>query len=532
MTEAAIQQESAPEIESRHHLTWIQRAGKIAAGLTLISGAGAAAGTMAMPTEVTIGPHRAEVELTLDPRLHLDLGFLGSASMPMPGDHIVGGAHVTLKEVPAGDNTELGATELAQYQRFFTEAGLQSDAEAAAEALAERALHSAGIALALSGFALWAIGAAGRRAIHETGTSRRFKLSTLTIATMTALTASTATNEATPQRQDSNAILEAAGLQDVHVEGKILEAVVYKYGPNAVKYMRDVNAYYQDIGLSLATAYDTKRKQEALSLKPLNQQINQGKTDQILWISDNHCNTGMSQVAGQFARTLNAPFILDTGDATLGGTAAEKPCLSVLPQQAGDTPIVMALGNHDDAAITAAQARSLQYIVLDGKPTLVKGYTIIGEPDVMRSPLNIPFHQVGDVTREEQGARVARASCEAGGVDIMALHEPETVAAATATACAKFIGSGHMHRVIPPKAYSNALGTSGFTMTNGTSGGAAESKVTVGSRLGKDATLTVLIFDKTTHDPLGVRVITIKPDKQVIVGDIQPLQLAEPDVTP
>jgi len=507
-------------------IDWWLQARRVVAGTGMAAAAfagGAAVGTMAVPTQVEIGPHEASAQLTFDNTLQMDLGPLGRITAPSPmhiGPFDVGGVKVTVEQIPNGDGAPLGATEITAYEQFFTQAGRTSDIERAQSALTERALTSGAGALAGGAVLWWLLGARGRETAAEVMKSRRMSL--LVAGTMASLLLTSTVPSRDAQGAKESAVLEAAGLHGVEVEGKIMEALVYQYGPDILEYIQETDAYYREIKSNLFTAYEAKRAAERAEPTTLSELVAGGQAEEVVWVSDNHCNTETAAIVAEFANTIKSVLILDSGDQTLGGTRAEKRCVAVMPN-ATDIPIVVALGNHDDKTTTGGQDRELGYTVLAGKTVEVAGYRILGDADVMRSPIGVPYHQVGPETIEEQGERIAAQAQEDGDVDIVLMHEPTAGVPAAQAGNAKLIATGHTHTVQLPKAIIGENGEVVYAMTNGSTGGAAPNKITFESKLGKDATITVLVFDKLTKDPLGYRIITLHTDKSVEVGDLTPM---------
>lgn len=323
-----------------------------------------------------------------------------------------------------------------------------------------------------------------------------------------------------------NAVLASMGVHDVTVEGKVLETLVNTYGPQAVNYIRDLDKYYKDINATLQTAIKEKQQEEKENPTALSRMLELGRAESVLWISDNHCNTETAGIAADVAKATHAVMVMDSGDQTMGGTAAERLCVAILPQRLGkDIPIVVALGNHDARDVTARMDKELGYVVLEGKPTKVKGYTIVGDSDVMRSEFNVPYRQIGPESVAEEGQRIAEVACDTTDVDIVLTHEPEAANPSAEQACAPFVGSGHTHSYKGPKIHFSADGKVSYQMVNGTTGGAAPDRMTFESKLGKDATIVQLVFDKQTKTPLGYRTIVMHPDKTVTVGNLEAYEL-------
>ena len=499
-------------------------AAKKAGAVSMLAGTTFVGGFLAadmMPTDVALGPHDGTVQLTAANQATLDLGPIGSVSTksPVPSWIGAGGIKITLREIPDGDGTTLGAGEIKQYEQFFTEPGRDALVQTVEDALIHRGLEGGGIAAGGALLSYWLLQARGREAIGEALRSRRLRATGMVMASMVMLAGSNHV-EAQPAPPE-NAVLASLGVHGIRVDGKVLETVIDKYGPAAIKYIKELDAYYDGIDKNLFDALKLKEKQEKDNPTPLTEKIADGSAEQALWISDNHCNTETAGIAADVARHIKATFVLDSGDQTMGGTAAERLCVAILPQRlGGEVPIVVSLGNHDSRDVTARMDKELGYVVLDGRVTKVKGYTFVGDGDVNRSEFNVPFRQLGPESTAEESKRIAEVACKNGDVDIVMAHEPEAGIESARGNCARLVISGHTHIASgPDKFLSEDRDKLTYRMVNGTTGGAAPDKMTFESKLGKDATMIVLIFDKETKQPIGYRNIVLHPNQSVSISD-------------
>ncbi|HEU4914421.1 MAG TPA: metallophosphoesterase [Candidatus Saccharimonadales bacterium] len=529
--------QAAPEADIDDGPDWLLHAKQVGAvallaGTTFIGGF--AAGIM-LPTHAELGPHDSTVQLTLDNRATVDLGPIGSISTKSPlglGPIDIAGVKVTVKQIPDGDGSTLGAGEIRQYEQFFTEPGRRALQESATDALVERGMQAGGIVTSVTLLGYWLLQPKGREAIAKAASSRRSVCTALLAAGALTLSGSSALGGSVERPE--NQVLASVGVHDVSIDGKVLETLVNKYGPQAINYIRDLDTYYNEIEDNLFSALAAAQKAEAADKDGLAHMIESGKAESALWISDNHCNTETAAIAADVAQKIDAAFVLDSGDQTMGGTEAERLCVSILPQRLGsEIPIVVSLGNHDDRQVTARMDRELGYTVLEGKPTKVKGYTFVGDSDVMRSAFNVPYRQDGFETLAEQGERLANTACSASGIDIVMAHEPAAGLPAAEQTCAPLVISGHTHQATEPKVFVTPDGQRvTYQMVNGTTGGAAPDKMTFESKLGQDATMIQLVFDKSSKAPLGYRSIVLHPDKTVTIGALVPFVPPEKSQAP
>lgn len=507
-----------------------RRAGA-AAALAGVAFLGGLVGDM-LPTPVELGPHDATVQITTANRVTADLGPIGTISAKSPihaGPITLGGIKITVREIPDGDGTPMGKNEIQQYEQFFSEPGRKTIESAIEDALLRRALESGAIALGGVLLAGWLLRANGRAAVLEAFRSRR--MMAVAGATMASLMLAGSVHDSSSQAPPENAVLASVGVHGVTVTGKPLETAVNTYGPQVINYLHALDAYYGALGHDLLTAYDLRRAQEKED--PTNEvvsKMNEGTTDSVLWISDNHCNTETAAIAADAAKRIHAIFVMDTGDQTMGGTPAERLCVAVLPQRLDNKiPIVVALGNHDNHDVTASLDRDLGYTVLEGKVVTVKGYSILGDSDVMSNTFGVDYHQDGPESQADISARLAATAQHAGGVDLLMIHEPRQASATVEGGWAAFAASGHTHVESGPDITTSPDGERyTIRMINGTTAGAAPNKMTFESRLGKDSTMIELVFDKKSKEPLGYRNLIMHPNGTVEVSDVVPFK--KPDL--
>jgi hypothetical protein len=503
----------------------VERLKRVGAYATLAAAGftgGAIYGAMS-PANVTLGPHEATVQVIAADELQIDLGPLGELSVESHTP--IGGVKVVVKEVPDGDGATADQSEAKQYTQFFSEPERQTMQHEATWSIAKHALTYGGIGAGSALLGGWAIGRRGRQATKDVLQSRRLQAVLGVGLSLGILTGSSQIETSKPFAQDP--FLASIGLPGVHMDGKLLEIIASKFGPDTIGYLHNLDDYYREIETNVQTAYDAKLAQEA-TISPA---ASQKETEDAVWISDNHCNTQTASIAAGLANKISAVFVLDSGDQTMGGTAAERPCAAALPNRLDDgIPMVVSLGNHDSRDVTAKMDKDLGYKVLDSTPIEVNGYRFLGDSDVNRSEFNVPFHQVGPESTKQQAARLADAAAKAGDIDIAMTHEPETGNDIAQRTLAKLVLAGHTHVFRAPTTTISPDGTEAtYQMVNGTTGGAAPNKMTFESRLGKDATIVILRFDKQTKSPIAYRTIVMHPDKTVQISNMVPFA---PNVPP
>jgi hypothetical protein len=516
----------------------VARKAAVIGTLGAIGAVGAASASLMSANEGSLGPHRIEASLNpFSPDAELEIGGFGSfiRRTPLHVDSFDIGIKIELKEIPSGDGAVLGTNELQKYLQLFSTAGLASDLQANGRQMSERAAWYGLLGLGLGMVSYPLVGSRGRTALANGLRSGRGKALRLGLAGLLPLMGipSDLSYTAEPVAY-GNPVLEAAGWPGVKAKGLILETVVNKIGAEVVHRLQDKDHFYQGLQDAFGPSYEAQLLKEQETPSALVQRMQRGETETILWGSDMHCNLDMAAILAIVAKKMGAVLIIDSGDTTMGGTAAEKFCLKVLPEKTNhQIPILFAPGNHDSST-TIQQATDVGYYSFDRNKIIeIAGYKIAGGPDHMRSAPGVPYHLEGTETPQQQSKELAKIACEAGGVNLAVLHEAKTDI--VEQGCASFLLSGHIHIIKPPvqhKAPTVAPYTIAYNMINGTTGGGEEGQFTFMSKLGKDATMIQLICDKQTKKPLGYRVITFTKAGAVQVGPATGLDYGQPAAAP
>ncbi len=107
-------------------------------------------------------------------------------------------------------------------------------------------------------------------------------------------------------------------------------------------------------------------------------------TIRVLHVSDLHINLGAWNVIRALTEQFKINMIIDTGDISDHGTAAENKFVEEIGQLG--VPYVYVRGNHDSRETQRAVARQKNAIVLDGTWAEVKGLRIYGVGDPRFTP--------------------------------------------------------------------------------------------------------------------------------------------------
>lgn len=493
--------------------------GRLAAVGMLAAGAGAAYGVFGASTETSIGPHEAQIELTLDGEATFDLGPIGSFIKPLDTPL---GAHVTIGEVPADASDGFTRQDIEEYARTF--AGFEGDIEDMKQGLQAQALRY-GILAGAGAMLLYAgLGERSRREIASGLGHSRFArvrpgpvmLAAATLSAAVAIAPSTASASGNTSIPVSN-VFDDTPLEGMRVTGKLLPELVNTVGKDILDRWRENDEFYDQVIDNLRRSFD-----ENLHVRP------HDGYPIMLFYTDLHCNVGMARVVGEAARLTDADIIADGGDTTMGGTAIEEFCVQVLGKELPGVERLVAGGNHD-GSVTENHLRRHDFTVLDGQTVEADGLRILGDDDVRRSQFGVPMRQTGDESVVEFGHRLADTACsDPTGVDILLVHEPDAAEEVLERGCVTTVLSGHMHRGVI-QTIELPGGTNAFHLNGDNASGATSDRPSLGP-VDKEspAALYIVKFNRQTGRAIYYQTITVHADASVGLSDVTAIPLTNP----
>ena len=227
--------------------------------------------------------------------------------------------------------------------------------------------------------------------------------------------------------------------------------------------------------------------------------------------TDLHCNLDMIALAGRLDALSGARLHLDDGDLTMTGSSPEQVCVDALTDAIPSGVERVATIGNHDSEATAHQLRARGWTVTDGTVQSAAGLRILGDVDADRSPAGGTY-QRGSENSAQIGARLARTSCKAGAdVDVVLIHQPYTFGPLVSEGCAPLLLAGHLHQ---EKGMSVSRG--GNTTVTQLISGAGKGGTSIGP-VTQDAYLHVLSFDENGA-LRGWRAVVVHPDASVTVG--------------
>ena len=517
-----------------------------------------------------VGPHEAEWSTTLNSRLTLDLGPLGTISHASPAGPF--GVDVVIGEIPGEfsssqvDTDSLGQALSADGSSYLTlisrpeltiQAGLHS--------LIADGLRRAGLIESV----ILCLVAAGRLAtrgrLRDTirdglsGTWASPLIGVTAVVTVIGLLVPALRSDTVPgTRLD---VLAHTPLAQARLSGRVAD-VVQAYGDQIVGRLESNRAFYAQVDANLAAAWQASQEvggvvdvtaasgavdtaavreqadavaartgaataspspapgaspgatpqESATPALPTGAQAvaEYGRTTAVL-TTDLHCNLDMIALAGRLDALSGARLHLDDGDLTMTGSSPEQVCVDALTDAIpSGVERVATIGNHDSEA-TANQLRARGWTVTDGTVQSAAGLRILGDVDADRSPAGGTY-QRGSENSAQIGARLARTSCKAGAdVDVVLIHQPYTFGPLVSEGCAPLLLAGHLHQ---EKGMSVSRG--GNTTVTQLISGAGKGGTSIGP-VTQDAYLHVLSFDENGA-LRGWRAVVVHPDASVTVG--------------
>jgi len=485
----------------------LSRVGIWAGKLLLLAGLSAGAGlatAATMPTEVELGPHRAEATLTFDAAATLDFGAPGAIIKPLEASGPLG-ARLEIKEIPVGQEDLAGADftseDAEEYARLF--ANYKTDVEGIRSALlAKTAKGSAVGAIGILGL----YGLLGRRRRDELADKGREISATRSFRTAVAvgIIASTfAPNTVSSASTGGVAVSEAFDgtiLEGAQIKGKILQVLINKYGTQVLEYIEANDAFYDEVRTNLLREADRSYG----ILRPSEDE------DVLLFYSDLHCNIGMASIINETAKIIRPRLIVSGGDDTMSGTELEEQCLRPLLRNLRETKAVVSPGNHD-SNITEQQFISHGFRVLDGEVEAVDGYSILGDDDPRRSVFGQEIRQERGETIDEMNGRLAGQACRDYS-DILVVHDPLAGEGALLAGCTNLVLSGHSHREAVTT--TDSYGRQAPQIVAESAGGAEREKPTLGP-LQTEARIYLVRLDKGTRRPTAMQAVLFGTDARV-----------------
>jgi predicted MPP superfamily phosphohydrolase len=227
----------------------------------------------------------------------------------------------------------------------------------------------------------------------------------------------------------------------------------------------------------------------------------QDDTIKVLHISDIHDNPEAWSVAESISRQFDVDFVIDTGDLTDHGLAAENGITDGIA--ALGKPYVWIKGNHDSSLTVDAVKAQRNAIVLDDSTATVDGLRIYGTFDPRFTPdVETADSSIEESTMASFGESLAKRveAAEPPAIDIVLVHDP--VEGRPLDGVVPLVLAGHVHK------HSVEHLKKGTTLfIQGSTGGAGLRALDHDTPTPLEA--SVLYFSRTTHELQAYDDITV-----------------------
>lgn len=260
-------------------------------------------------------------------------------------------------------------------------------------------------------------------------------------------------------------------------------------------------------------------EQHAEVIAPLLRKPGNDETLAVL-VSDRHDNISMDPVVRRVAQLTGATVVIDAGDDTSTGDKWEAFSLDSLDEafESLDEHVFIA-GNHDHGGFVDRHLRNAGWTHLADKAREVAGIRLLGLDDPRASGLGAWRDERGPLSFQQVADRLADTACkddeEGDRVATLVVHDPAMGRPALDRGCVDLVLSGHIHHQIGPTLVHGSNGSSGYTYTNGTTGGAAYA-IAIGGKLRRDAQFTLVTY--RGGRPLGLQPVTVTTAGEYVVA--------------
>jgi hypothetical protein len=248
-----------------------------------------------------------------------------------------------------------------------------------------------------------------------------------------------------------------------------------------------------------------------------------GETVALL-VSDRHDNIGMDRVARAIGDAAGASVVLDAGDDTSTGQPWEAFSLDSVQSAFADWERFGVTGNHDHGTFVGTYLADQGWTMLDGAAVEAPwGGTVLGVADPRSSGLG-NWRDESGLSFAEVGDRLADDACAAAEdgerVSTVLVHDANLGDEALARGCVDLVVGGHTHVQSGPEPVEGEGGATGYSWTNGTTGGAAYA-IALGSKPRRDAEVSLVTYAEGR--PVGLQWVRLRTDGSWRVGEWEPV---------
>lgn len=212
-------------------------------------------------------------------------------------------------------------------------------------------------------------------------------------------------------------------------------------------------------------------------------------TIRVLHVSDIHLNPAAWSVMHSVTKQFRVQVIVDSGDLTDRGSAAEAEFAGEI--SSFNVPYVWVRGNHDSKRIERAVARQKNAVVLNGTTKKVAGLRFFGAGDPRFTPDRLTREHPDSEAVTAVGLQLAeRLRTADPPVDVAVIHDPAE--SRTLDGTVPLVLSGHLHKRV-----EQVLPRGTQLMVEGSTGGAGLRALD--HEKPTPIECSVLYIDRTTH---------------------------------
>jgi len=488
-------------------------------GILLVAAAGAGLGfTLAPGTTTYVGPLQTEVRVhpSLQPGVQVDLPPVGEVSFATHEAPVLVTANITSVDLDAAARLVRSPQQLLALELTVT--------DTIRAATIRAVLYSACSGLAGALIAGVVVYRARRRALQTFASCLVVVLATGGAAAAT---------------------FDPAALSQPRFTGLLSRApYVVSNARTALDRLESYRSGLSDIVTSVSTLYAVSANLPVLGDAQAGGTGLGEDVTTVLHVSDLHLNPLGFDLADSLVKQFHVQAVVDTGDITTWGSAAESSYLGRIPGLG--VPYVFVRGNHDSAQTQAAVAAEGATVLDEGQTAEVAGLRFAGWGDPVFTPEGEGSEATGEArsVQEQSHQRLADA-VEAWDdahpddrVDVALVHDPSGLEPLQGRVPLVLAGHLHKRRV--------TLDDSGTrTMVEGSTGGAGVTsaglnRLADGKPVPLEATLLyfatsgpdagrLVAYDEVTVGGLGLASVSLA--RTVLTADGQPA-LAPPSASP
>ncbi len=297
-------------------------------------------------------------------------------------------------------------------------------------------------------------------------------------------------------------------LNAVEVKANAMTAVTRGLVEGAVETYDKAKPFYEDLEVS---ASNVEFREPELGEKV------------ALVLSDRHDNTNMDPVLRATADASGAAMVFTLGDDTSAGKEWEAFSLRSLNEEFKDMTRFAVGGNHDNGPFVIKTLEELGFVTPNGELQTIEGITIAAANDPRKSDYT-PEKSEGEIPYSQATTELGDLACsQEGGVNLVLAHSASMGQEALEHGCADLVIGGHTHVYAKPEPTVGENARIGYSVTNGTSGGAVFS-FALGTSLRREAGALVVTFDQD-GSPVGVQPVHYLPNGLVYASEFIPLSL-------